>query len=139
MSAMQLDNFRLLVNDFAASFHFWHEIVGLKLAYTDDAGTYAYFQANGSRIELLKADYFAALVGSATSASIQEGYRGVIVFRVEDVDTAYADLVKRGATPLAEPQQEKAGFARVAHLLAPDGYVLEIFKSLTPMPGKSGD
>lgn len=139
MSDMQLDNFRLLVNDFAASFHFWHEIVGLKLLYTDNAGTYAYFQGNGARIELLKADYFAALVGSAQPAPIQEGYRGVIVFRVDDVDTAYADLVKRGAAPLAEPQQEKAGFARIAHVLAPDGYVLEVFKNINPMPKEPAD
>ena len=136
---MKLDNFRLLVNDFAASLHFWHEIVGLTLMYRDDTGTYAYLQADGARLELLKATYFAASVGATKPATIQEGYRGVIVFRVDDVDTAYADLVARGASPLAPPQRERAGFARTAHLLAPDGYVLEVFQTLTPMPEKPND
>lgn len=136
---MKLDNFRLLVNDFSASLHFWHEIVGLTLIYKDDTGTYAYFQADGTRLELLKADYFAASVGTTNSALVQDGYRGVIVFRVDDVDAAYADLVARGASPLAPPQRERAGFARTAHLLAPDGYVLEVFQTLAPMSEKSTD
>ena len=59
---------------------------------------------------------------------MQAGYRGVIVFQA-----TYADLVKRGAPPLAPPQRERAGFARTAHLLAPDSYVLEVFKTLTPL------
>lgn len=131
---MKLDNFRLLVNDFEASFHFWHDIIGLSLIFKDDTGTYAYLQADGSRLELLKADYFAASVGATNLVPTQAGYRGVIVFKVDDVDATYADLVKRGAPSLAAPQRERAGFARTAHLLAPDGYVLEVFHTLTPLP-----
>jgi predicted enzyme related to lactoylglutathione lyase len=132
---MKLDNFRLLVNDFSASFHFWHDIVGLTLIYKDDSGgVYAYFQAGSSRLELLNADYFASSLGSARSAPRQEGYRGVIVFQVDDVDATYADLVKRGASPLAPPQDRSQWFCRSAHLLAPDGYVLEIFKTLGGTP-----
>ena len=136
---MKLDNFRLLINDFPASFHFWHDIIGLKLIYKDDTGTYAYFEAGSARIELLKADYFAASIDPANPAPIQSGYHGVIVFRVDDVDAAYADLVKRGAPPLAPPRNHPAGFARTALLAAPDGYVLEVFKTLTSLPGKSSD
>lgn len=132
---MKLDNFRLLVNDFAASFHFWHDIIGLTLIYKDDAGeVYAYFQAGDVRIELLKADYFASSVGSAHPAAMQGGYRGVIVFKVDDVDATYADLAERGAPTLAPPQDRPQWHCRAAHLLAPDGYVIEIFKSLIPPP-----
>jgi lactoylglutathione lyase len=101
MSDMKLDNFRLLVNDFAASFHFWHEIVGLELIYRDENNIYAYFEAGLARLELIKADYFAASVGATQPALIEAEYRGVVVFRADDVDATYADLVKRGAPPLA--------------------------------------
>ncbi len=97
-------------------------------------GVYAYFQAGSSRIELLKADYFASSLGSAKPAPMQGDHRGVIVFKVDDVDATYADLVKRGAPTLAEPQDRPQWFCRTAHLLAPDGYVLEVFKTLTPLP-----
>lgn len=133
MSDMKLDNFRLLIDDFSASFHFWHDIVGLKLIYRDDNSTYAYFDAGSARLELLKADYFASSFGGAQPAPIQTGHRGVIVFRADDVDATYADLVERGAPMLAPPQDHPAGFARTALLSAPDGYVLEVFTSLHPM------
>ena len=38
---MKLNDFRLLVNDFAASFHFWHEIVGLSTIFRDENNIYA--------------------------------------------------------------------------------------------------
>ena len=137
MSDMKLDNFRLLVNDFSASFQFWHDIVGLEVIYRDDNNTYAYFEAGLARLELLRADYFASYLGEAKPAPVQAGHRGVIVFRVDDVDATYADLVKRGAPSLAPPLDHPAGFARTALLAAPDGYVLEVFTSLHPMPNKA--
>jgi catechol 2,3-dioxygenase-like lactoylglutathione lyase family enzyme len=134
--SMKLDNFRLLVNDFPAALHFWQDIIGLPLIYKDDAGeVYAYFETGSARLELLKADYFAAALGVAQPAPIQTGQRGVIVFRVDDVDATYADLVKRGAASIAPPKDRQEWFCRSAHLAAPDGYVIEIFKTLGNFPG----
>ena len=93
---MKLNDFRLLVNDFAASFHFWHEIVGLPTIFRDENNTYAELEAGNVRLELLDASYFAASFGGPKPATVQEDYRGVIVFEVEDLEAAYADLIKRG-------------------------------------------
>ncbi len=131
---MKLNDFRLLVNDFVASFHFWHEIVGLPPIFRDEHNIYAELDAGNVRLELLRADYFAASIGAAQPAPAQEGYRGVIVFEVDDLEATYADLVKRGAPSLAPPHDHPAGFARVALLTAPDGYVLELFKSRGTFP-----
>src|SRR5258708_33676600 len=131
---MKLNDFRLLVNDFAASFHFWHEIVGLATIFQDENNIYAELEGGPVRLELLRADYFAASVGSAQPVPVQEGYRGVIVFEVEDLEAAYADLIQRGAPSLATPHDHPAGFARVALLTAPDGYVFELFKSRGTFP-----
>lgn len=131
---MKLNDFRLLVNDFTASFHFWHEIVGLSTIFRDENNIYAELDAGNVRLELLDASYFATSIGSARPAPVQEGYRGVIVFEVEDLEAAYTDLVKRGAPSLARPHDHPAGFARIALLTAPDGYVLELFKSRGTFP-----
>jgi predicted enzyme related to lactoylglutathione lyase len=132
---MKLNDFRLLINDFVASFHFWHDIVGLATIFRDENNIYAELDAGNVRLELLRADYFAASIGAAPqSTSVQENYRGVIVFEVDDLEEAYADLVKRGAPSLAPPHDHPAGFARVALLTAPDGYVLELFKSRGNFP-----
>lgn len=131
---MKLHDFRLLINDFAASFHFWHEIVGLPTIFRDENNTYAELEGGSVRLELLDASYFAASFGSAQPSPVQEGYRGVIVFEVDDLEATYADLIERGAPSLAAPHDHPAGFARVALLMAPDGYVLEVFKSRGTFP-----
>jgi lactoylglutathione lyase len=132
---MKLNDFRLLVNDFPSSFHFWHEIVDLPVVFRDENNIYAELDAGNVRLELLDASYFAASVGAVQPTPVQEGYRGVIVFEVDDLEAAYADLIKRGAPSLAQPHDHPAGFARVALLTAPDGYVLELFKSRGHFPG----
>ncbi len=132
---MKLDNFRLLVNDFAASFQFWHEIIGLSVIYQDEHSTYAYFDAGAARLELLRADYFAKSFGGAAPVQHEnQDHRGVITFQADDVDATYAELVKRGAPSLAVPMNHPAGFARLALLSAPDGYVVEVFQSRSAMP-----
>lgn len=132
---MKLNDFRLLVNDFPASFHFWHEVMGLPVVFRDENNTYAELEAGNVCLELLRADYFAYSAGAAAPPPAEQ--RGVIVFNVEDVDAAYADFVKRGAPSLAAPQDHPAGFARTALFSAPDGYVVEFFSSLNPMPHSS--
>jgi lactoylglutathione lyase len=134
---MKLHDFRLLVNDFAASLHFWHEIVGLSIIFRDENNIYAELDADNVRIELLDASYFASSLGEATPTPIQSGHRGVIAFQSDDVDATYADLVKRGAPSLAAPHVQQAGFARIALFSAPDGYVLEVFTSLRDFPNQS--
>ncbi|WP_165423075.1 VOC family protein [Ktedonosporobacter rubrisoli] len=131
---MKLNDFRLLVNDFPASFHFWHELVGLPTIFRDENNTYAELDAGNVRLELLRADYFAASVGAPQLTVVQEGFRGVVVFEVDDLEATYADLVKRGAPSLAAPHDHPAGFARVALFTAPDGYALELFKSRGSFP-----
>lgn len=138
MNGIKLNDFRLLVNDFVASLHFWHEVVGLPVIFRDEHNIYAELEAGNVRLELLRADYFAASMGEARVASqapsSEVGPRGVVVFKADNADEAYADLVKRGASPLAPPQDHPAGFARTALLAAPDGYVLEVFSSLRSFP-----
>jgi lactoylglutathione lyase len=131
---MKLNDFRLLVNDFVASFRFWHEIVGLSTIFRDENNIYAELDAGNVRLELLDASYFARSIDSVQPAPVQEGYRGVVVFAVDDLEATYADFVKRGAPSLAAPHDHPAGFARVALLAAPDGYALELFKSRGNFP-----
>jgi predicted enzyme related to lactoylglutathione lyase len=108
--------------------------VGLSTIFRDENNIYAELDAGNVRLELLDASYFARSIGSVLPASAQEGYRGVVVFAVDDLEAAYADLVRRGAPSLAPPHDHPAGFARVALLAAPDGYVLELFKSRGNFP-----
>jgi lactoylglutathione lyase len=127
---MKLINIRLLVSDFPAALKFWRDIMMLSMSYGDETMGYAYFDTGNAGLELFSRDGFAASLGEATPTPMPVGHQAVIVFRVDNVDASYADLVKRGATAVAGPQDRPAWQARTAHLSDPDGYLVEIYSQL---------
>ena len=127
---MKLINFRLLVSDFPAALKFWRDIMMLPMTFGDETMGYAYFDTGNAGLELFSRDGFAASLGEATPPPIQVGHQAVIVFRVDDVDATYADLVKRGAKKIAAPVDRPVWQARTAHFSDPDGYLVEIYSPL---------
>ena len=127
---MKLINFRLLVSDFSDSLKFWRDIMMLPLSFSEETMGYAYFNTGDWGLELFSRDAFAASLGEATPTSTPEGHLAVIVFRVDDIDASYADLVKRGAKAVASPVDRPVWHARTAHFSDPDGYLVEIYSPL---------
>ncbi|HXX78645.1 MAG TPA: VOC family protein [Ktedonobacteraceae bacterium] len=127
---MKLVNFRLLVSDFPASLAFWRDIMMLPITFGDETMGYAYFDTGNAGIELLSRVAFAASLGELVPSIITKGNPAVIVFRVDDVDATYDDLVKRGAKAVVEPVDRPAWQARTAHISDPDGYLVEIYSQL---------
>jgi lactoylglutathione lyase len=127
---MKFINVRLLVGDFPAAFKFWRDVMSLPMSFGDEAIGYAYFDMGNGGLELFSRDGFAAALGEATPAPAPLGRQTVIVFRVDDVDATYADLVERGAKPVAGPQDRPAWQARTAHVGDPDGHLIEIYCQL---------
>jgi len=127
---MKLVNFRLLVSDFPASLAFWRDIMMLPITFGDETMGYAYFDTGNAGIELLSRVAFAASLGELVPSIITKGNPAVIVFRVDDVDATYDELVKRGAKAVVEPVDRPAWQARTAHISDPDGYLVEIYSQL---------
>jgi len=150
---MKFMNVRLLVGDIAASIKFWRDVMGLQMTYGDEAMGYAYFETGSAGIELMTRAGFASALGEAFMSTPQgypekpmwlvkkamdgeafmstpQGYPAVLDFRVEDVDAAYTDFVRRGATAIAGPQDRPAWGVRSAHLSDPNGYIVELYSQL---------
>lgn len=127
---MKFINIRLLVTDISASIHFWHDIMNLKMIYGDEAMGYVYFETDSAGVELMTRASFADALGESSSTATPAGHPAVLVFRVDDVDAAYADLVNRGAASLAGPKDWTSVGVRNAHLSDPDGYLVEIYNQL---------
>jgi catechol 2,3-dioxygenase-like lactoylglutathione lyase family enzyme len=128
--AMKLVNVRLLSSDMSASIRFWRDVMGFKMTFGDEAMGYAYFETDSAGVELMTCAGFAEALGEAAPDGQPAGHQAVLVFRVDDVDAAYDDYVKRGAKPLFGPKDRPAWGARTAHLAAPDGYIVELYTSL---------
>ncbi|HEV2462120.1 MAG TPA: VOC family protein [Ktedonobacterales bacterium] len=126
---MKIINVRLLTGDFAATLHFWRDVMQLPVAYGDEVMGYAYLTAGDVGVELMGRDTFAEALGDATPAPAA-GRQTVLVFNVEDVDATYADLVVRGAAPVHAPVDRPEWQARTAHVADPDGQLVEIYEKL---------
>jgi predicted enzyme related to lactoylglutathione lyase len=127
---MNFINVRLLVGDFPAAVEFWRDSMKLPMTFSDETMGYAYFDAGGAGVELFSRDGFATAIGEATPAPIPVGRQTVFVFRVDNVDATYTDLVQRGATAVAGPQDRQAWGVRSAHISDPEGQVIEIYSPL---------
>ena len=93
---MKFVNVRLLVGDIRAAISFWRDVMGFRMTFGDEAMGYAYFETDSAGVELMTREGFAAALGEAASPRKAEGHPAVLVFRVDDVDAAYANFVERG-------------------------------------------
>jgi lactoylglutathione lyase len=131
---MKFSNVRLLTRDFDASYHFWRDVMGLSVAFGPDSAEgiteYAYLTIGDVGIELMSPDDFAATLGEPAPEAVSSSLEAVLVFGVEDVDAAFAELVGKGARPVANPEDRPLWGARTAHLADPDGHLIELYMRL---------
>lgn len=118
---------RLLVDDFAASFHFYSEVLGLPVHMRTSEDVYAEFDTGAVTLALFRRDFMTMVVGSAgVSDTAEVGERVALTFTVDDVDAAYEALRSRGAQPITAPQDRADWIIRTAHFRDPDGNLIEI-------------
>lgn len=137
-----LSQFRVLVDDFPASFRFYRDVLDLKPQEGHlETGPYGCFKAagggerggegggdgggEGTDIALFDRALMAASLGLSADTDRGAADHAVLVFRVDDVDAAYADATARGATPAGEPKDQPSWGMRVAHVRAPEGTLIE--------------
>ncbi|GAA1969914.1 VOC family protein [Catenulispora subtropica] len=121
---------RLLTDDFAASFAFYTEVLGLRpkdedLGRDPSTGPYVGFTVGTADVALFERSIMEGAIGAPHAARGSEDHL-VLVLRVPDVDAAYAEAEKRGAATVAEPRDMAAWNLRVAHLRAPEGTLIEL-------------
>jgi lactoylglutathione lyase len=128
---MKLFSFRLLVGDFPVSARFWRETMGLNMTFSDEEIGYAYIEAGSAGLELFDREKFAAALADADPVPTSVAHSAVVTFKVDDVDASYADLVAHGVPSIAVPQDRPLWRARTAHIADPDGYIIELYSSLS--------
>ncbi|MFE3028416.1 VOC family protein [Nocardia tengchongensis] len=123
---------RILVDDFAASFRFYRDVLELPLKSEvegdvpeSEDGPYACFTVGGQDLALFTRAYMDAAIG-AEHRPRTEIDTAVVVLRVADVDKAVAVLRERGASIVGEPADQPAWGMRVGHVRAPEGTLVEL-------------
>ncbi|MER7405676.1 VOC family protein [Streptomyces sp. NPDC000070] len=122
---MELAQVRLLVTDFAACYHFYGEVLGLKPQSGSVDGPYEKFSpAVGSAgIALQDRSMMAEVLDELGDTA--NGHRSLVVLRVDALDAYCEEITLRGATILRGPVL-MTDRMRVAHLKDPEGNLVEL-------------
>jgi catechol 2,3-dioxygenase-like lactoylglutathione lyase family enzyme len=123
---LQLDNVRLLTDDFAAAFAFYADGVGLPVLYGTAEGPYAELSAGTASIGIAVRDQMPGVDPTAPA-----GDRAVLVLEAEPLDETLAELRARGID-VEDAVDRRAWGIRVTHLRDPDGRLLELFEPIQP-------
>ena len=124
---MKLDGIGLLVKDMATMIRFYRDVLGFEIKESEDAvnvylikdGTLfmLYERKNFEKMTNRKYEYINGLNGHFEIA--------LYVDTFEEVDKRFAEAVKKGATPVLEPETEKWG-QRTCYIADPEGNLIEI-------------
>ncbi|MEV3858829.1 VOC family protein [Streptomyces sp. NPDC050095] len=122
---MELTQVRLLVSDFPAVYRFYRDVLGLKPQFEAEHGPYAKLSPDTGNCAVALQDraQMAGLLGQLGTEP--EGYRALVVLRVEDLDAAHAELGARGAEFVKGPGPMGERM-RVAYLEDPERNLIEL-------------
>jgi lactoylglutathione lyase len=117
---VRLTHVRLLVEDYAACFAFYRDVLEFKPTFGDESGPYADFDA-GSDVAL-------AIFESKhqIAAKRNGGDHALLILRVDDLDTRVEQLRAGGIGIAGEPQDKPEWGIRVAYIRDPEGNLIEL-------------
>lgn len=131
---MSFEHPRLLVNNFAACFLFYRDVMGLEVSWGSEDDSYASFTEHKDKeivLALFKRQGMAEVVGTADLPSEAECQdRLALIVSVEDVDATCKDLTSQGIEFIASPQDFPDWGIRSVYLRDPDGNLLELYSEL---------
>ncbi|CAN5616667.1 VOC family protein [soil metagenome] len=133
---MRLTQTRLLVRDYAASFHFWRDTAGLTASFGEGAEgeSYASFETEPGELAIYRADEMDKAIGRAASEEQRGSDQVVISLEVDDVDAQVSQLERRGVSFVSPPTDQRAWGMRVAHFRDPDDHLIEVYTPLASEP-----
>jgi catechol 2,3-dioxygenase-like lactoylglutathione lyase family enzyme len=124
---MRLTHVRLLVDDFAACFRFYRDVLGFPVLWGDESGDYADFEAGDAKLALYRRGLMAEAVGSAGKPLAADAMdRAAVIFAVDSVDRVCDELRGKGVALETEPENRPTWGVRTAHFRDPDGNLNEI-------------
>jgi predicted enzyme related to lactoylglutathione lyase len=129
---MLASHFRLLVDDFQATFEFYRTVVGLPTTYpADAAGPYAEFELGGDKyLGLFDRALMLEALGRPPDAARSADDHAVLCLGVDDVDGEARRLQSLGVALAAAPLDHEPWGMRTVHVRDPEGNLVEFYGPL---------
>lgn len=122
----------ILTQDVPTLLQFYRDVLGFQVK--DEMGSYVELESEGVRFAICARSILEKVTRHPSYGESQAGQSFELAFPLdtpEEVDTAYADIVAKGATPICAPATMSWGH-RTAFFADPDGNIHELF---APLPG----
>ena len=135
MRAMELDQVRLLVDDWADNVRWYRDVLGLQELF-NDGDNYASLRLNDSTaLGICPRSLVADAIGTGSLPRPNQGQDKVsIIIEVADPDAEQERLRAAGVPIVAEAVDRPQWGLRTVHVRDPDGNLIELFRPL-----KEGD
>jgi lactoylglutathione lyase len=117
----------LIVEDLDRGLAFYTAVLGLKLGHR--SGEYAQLETGTTRLALYTRNAMENTLGMKLEKPAANAPGFEIGFKVDDVDAAVDELVRRGAAPAVPPTDRFWG-QRTAYVRDPDGHLIELAQDL---------
>jgi lactoylglutathione lyase len=117
----------LIVEDLDRALHFYTRVLGLRLGHR--SGDYAQLDTGATRLALYTRTAMAKTLGMSLDAPAANAPGFEIGFKVADVNSAFRELVARGA-PAVVPPTDRFWGQRTAYVRDPDGHLIELAQDL---------
>jgi predicted enzyme related to lactoylglutathione lyase len=129
MHQSTLTHVRLLVEEYAACFAFYRDVLGVEPTFGDAESGYADFETGDVTLALFAAEEMAGALAARPPAT--DGRDQVcLVLRVADVDETATDLRNEGLELAAAPTDHPEWGLRTVHVRDPDGTLIEFNEPL---------
>jgi lactoylglutathione lyase len=116
---VRLTHVRLLVDDFAESFRFYRDVLGLEASFGDERGPYSSFATEPASLSIFTRE------GQQETADLRPaGDAAVVPLEVDDVDETAQRL------GLDEPTSRPDWGIRVTYIRDPAGNLLELYTQI---------
>jgi catechol 2,3-dioxygenase-like lactoylglutathione lyase family enzyme len=126
-------HFRLLVSDFAGTFRFYREVIGLPTAYPPDAaGPYAEFELGGDKyLGLFDRALMLEALGKPADSARTANDDAFLCISVDDVDAEARRLEGLGVELVAPPADHEPWGMRTVYVRDPEGNLVELYGPLS--------
>jgi len=130
MTPLQLDMVGVITSKFDEMLAFYRDTLDMKIKLQMES--YVEFEHPGIRFAISTHDVMQKATGHASYAEERRGQSLELAFRIatpEEVDSAFNELMEKGATSVTSPADMPWG-QRAAFFADPDGNIHEIFADL---------
>ena len=124
---MKLDGFGIFVKDMGTMVRFYRDVLGFEIQ-EDENTSNVYLEKDGTLFLLFRRSDFEKMTGRRFSYADNINGHYEIALSVENyaaVDSAYQDMLAKGAVPIMPPTTEPWG-QRTCYIADPEGNLIEI-------------